>query len=106
NDLKDYIFAPSPEDEFTWRRKCYGFESHISAMADNANGYPTPNVSISVTPAYERAILEPAVKAAWISLRHSLPAIGVKSSKLPAPDNHYILTYCVPKDLAEVNAWA
>ncbi|KAF9259988.1 hypothetical protein L218DRAFT_829617, partial [Marasmius fiardii PR-910] len=103
--LQDYVFAPSSEDKSIWTRKCYGVESLVSTMADNMTGFPTPNATVSIEPAYDRVTLEPAVKAAWITLRHFLPAIAVKSSRLPAPDNHYTFSYHVPQDLKEVQTW-
>ncbi|KAK1236659.1 hypothetical protein PQX77_000015 [Marasmius sp. AFHP31] len=75
-------------------------------MSENLDGFPFLTTTLSVKPAYDRAILEPAVKAAWIALRYSLPAIAVRSSRLPAPDNRFLLTYPVPKDPEEVQGWA
>ncbi|KAJ8086414.1 hypothetical protein PM082_005237 [Marasmius tenuissimus] len=106
SELKDYIFAPSSENGSEWTRKCYGLESFASTMSENLDGFPFLTTTLSVKPAYDRGILEPAVKAAWITLRHSLPAIAVKSSRLPAPDNRFLLIYHVPKNLEEVQCWA
>ncbi|KAK7051060.1 hypothetical protein VNI00_005172 [Paramarasmius palmivorus] len=106
SDLQDYIFTPLPGDESVWARKCYGLESFASTMSENLDGFPFLTTTISIKPAYDRETLEPAVKAAWIALRHSLPAIAVKSSRLSAPDNRFTLTYHVPKNLEQVQEWA
>ncbi|KAI3607000.1 hypothetical protein WG66_007926 [Moniliophthora roreri] len=106
SELEDYIFTPSPTDESIWTRKCYGLESFASKMSENLDGFPFLTTTISIKPAYDQETLAPAVRAAWIALRHSLPAIAVKSSRLPAPDNRFTLTYHVPKDYGEVEAWA
>ena len=106
SELKDYIFGPSPGKESEWTRKCYGLESFASTMSENLDGFPFLTTTLSIEPAYDRATLEPAVRAAWIALRHSLPAIAVRSSRLPAPDNRFLLTYQVPKNLEEVQSWA
>ncbi|KAG7095981.1 hypothetical protein E1B28_006664 [Marasmius oreades] len=105
-ELQDYTFSPSPTDPSTWTRKCHGFESFVSVLSENLGGCPFLTTTISIKPAYDRAILEPVVKAAWIALRYTLPAIAVKSSRLPAPDSHFILTYRTPKDTGELQTWA
>ncbi|KAF9266400.1 hypothetical protein L218DRAFT_996581 [Marasmius fiardii PR-910] len=74
-------------------------------MAENLNGVPFVTTTITIKPAYDRAIMEPAVKKAWIALRHSLPAIAVKSSRLPAPDSRFTLAYHVPKNHNDIQAW-
>ncbi|KAG7095968.1 hypothetical protein E1B28_006652 [Marasmius oreades] len=104
DELQDYTFSPS-SDPSTWTRKCYGLESFASTMSENLDGFPFLTTTISIKPAYDRGILEPAVKAAWIALRHSLPAIAVKSSRLPAADNRFTLTYHVPKETGELQTW-
>ncbi|KAL0581971.1 hypothetical protein V5O48_000029 [Marasmius crinis-equi] len=106
SNLQDYIFAPSPEDESVWTRKCYGLESFASTMSENLDGFPFLTTTVSIKPAYDRAALEPALKAAWIALRHYLPAIAVKSARLPAPDNRFFLAYHAPKSVGEVETWA
>ncbi|KAG7089981.1 hypothetical protein E1B28_011604 [Marasmius oreades] len=105
DELRDYIFSLSPENKSIWARKCYGLESFVSTASENLDGIPFVTATVAIKPAYDQAILEPAIKKAWIALRHSLPAIAVKSSRLPAPDNHFILTYHVPKNFEQVQAW-
>ncbi|KAH8823438.1 hypothetical protein DL96DRAFT_1713848 [Flagelloscypha sp. PMI_526] len=104
--LEEYAYKPSPNDANVWERKCYGLESLASSMEESLDGFPHLTATIAVKPAYERAKLEPAVKAAWISLRHSLPVIAAKSGRLAPPDNHFTFKYFVPKNLKSAEEWA
>ncbi|KAG7089984.1 hypothetical protein E1B28_011607 [Marasmius oreades] len=105
NELQDYIFSRSPENKSIWTRKCYGLESFESTASEILDGISFVTATIAIKPAYDQAMLEPSMKKAWIALRHSLPAIALKSSRLPAPDNHFTLTYHVPKDFKQVQTW-
>ncbi|KAF9256312.1 hypothetical protein L218DRAFT_1007489 [Marasmius fiardii PR-910] len=104
-DLQGYIFAPSPTDESIWTRKCYGLESFASTMSENLDGFPFLTTTITIKSTYDRATFEPAVKSAWVTLRHSLPAIAVKSSRLPAPDSRFLFTYQIPQDPENIQVW-
>ena len=107
-ELADYVFAPSLDEANVWTRKCYGLESFASCMSENLDGFPflTTTIATRLKPLRERSDLEPAVRDAWITLRHALPAIAVKSSRLPSPDNRFVLDYPVPKTCYDAESWA
>lgn len=45
-------------------------------------------------------------KKAWAALRHLIPLIATKTSKLPTHDNRFTLQYTVPLTTEDINLWA
>ncbi|KAF5374193.1 hypothetical protein D9758_004592 [Tetrapyrgos nigripes] len=103
--MADVYFTST--DGVTYTRRLYGRERMSAAATRHSDGLGqiVTMGEVELKSYLTQEKLAPYVKAAWTSLRFTVPWMAVLTTDIDPTDNSFLFTYKVPLDQDEIDAW-